>query len=182
MSTLTTQQTAELLNVSRPFVIKLIESGELPFHMMGVHRMVRTEDALAYKKASYERAIAALEEMAAIDQEHGVYDNGMMPPRERREYPSPMIELEDPVEVVQKAVAHPGLARVRAATFALDDGEIELGWCTQPVREICDTRVTPDDWRDVREMLGYLEGFLAERHDVTRERLTAALEVLRAAV
>lgn len=64
----------------------------------------------------------------------------------------------------------------------MDSGEVELDWCTQPVREICDARVTQDDWRDVREMLGYLEGFLAERHDVSRERLTTALEVFRAAV
>ena len=69
---LTTQEAAELLNVSRPTVIRLLEKGEIEFHKVGSHRRVPMKSALAYKRQIEEGRRAALAELTAYDQELGL--------------------------------------------------------------------------------------------------------------
>lgn len=65
---LTTQQAADLLNVSRPFVVKLLENGELEYHKVGTHRRIRAEHLFAYKKRQDEASAWALAELAELGQ------------------------------------------------------------------------------------------------------------------
>lgn len=71
---LTTVQAAELLNVSRPFLIKQIEAGELPHHMVGSHRRLRLVDVLAYRDRLSTEAESALDAMTADAEALGLYD------------------------------------------------------------------------------------------------------------
>lgn len=66
---LTTQQAAEILNVSRPFVIKLIEEEKLPCKLVGTHRRVRYDDLMKLKKQMDSDRLRVLEELAAQAQE-----------------------------------------------------------------------------------------------------------------
>ncbi len=71
---LTTQQAADLLNVSRPHLIKLANDGVLPFRMVGTHRKLLARDVLNYRDKADAGRRAALAAMVVQDEELGLLD------------------------------------------------------------------------------------------------------------
>jgi excisionase family DNA binding protein len=67
---LTTVQAADVLNVSRPFLIKLLEEKALPCRKVGAHRRIRMEDVMAYKARIDADREAILDQLVAEAQEH----------------------------------------------------------------------------------------------------------------
>jgi len=70
---LTTQEAANILNVSRPHMVKLLEKGNLPFHKIGRHRRVLFADLMEYKKRRENENLNAMQALADQAQDTGMY-------------------------------------------------------------------------------------------------------------
>lgn len=70
---MTTQEAANILNISRPYLVKLLESGELPFRKVGTHRRIRFDDIILYKKNRDKKRHELLAELTQMSQDLGFY-------------------------------------------------------------------------------------------------------------
>lgn len=71
---LTTQAAANQLGTSRPYVVKLLEQGKIPFHMVGSHRRVYLKDLMTYQKKRDQERRAAMDELNQQILDADLYD------------------------------------------------------------------------------------------------------------
>ncbi len=71
---LTTQEAADMLNISRPYLLKLLEQGDIPFIKVGTDRRIRLEDLMEYQECRDAQREKAIAEMARMCQDWGLYD------------------------------------------------------------------------------------------------------------
>jgi excisionase family DNA binding protein len=77
---LTTQEAAELLGISRPTLVRLVEDGEIPYEQRGRHRRIMLADLLAYQASMRRERREAVDRMAREGQAAGVYEAIAGPP------------------------------------------------------------------------------------------------------
>jgi excisionase family DNA binding protein len=71
---LTTQQAADYLGVSRPYLIQLLDDGKIPYSMVGTHRKILYEDLADYRAEMKRVQHAAIAEIIRISEEAGLYE------------------------------------------------------------------------------------------------------------
>ena len=72
---MTTREAADLIGVSRPTLVKLLDAGAIPFQTLGSHRRLKAADVLAHRKTRDAERRAALDAMVAENQRLGLYDD-----------------------------------------------------------------------------------------------------------
>lgn len=80
---LTTQEAADLLGISRPTLVKLLDADEIPYERPGRHRRLLLSDVLAYRDRRSSERREALDNMAEIAEESGMYERTATPKRTR---------------------------------------------------------------------------------------------------
>jgi excisionase family DNA binding protein len=70
----TTQQAADVLNISRQYLVRLLDEGRIPFRKTGKHRRLRIEDILAFKEQRDKDRRAGLRELSRFTQDFGGYE------------------------------------------------------------------------------------------------------------
>lgn len=73
---LSTQEAADLLNVSRQYVVRLMDEGRLEHHMVGTHRRASLQDVLAFKRERDAKRRGALGKLIRLSEEYGLYEDG----------------------------------------------------------------------------------------------------------
>lgn len=81
---LTTQEAADYLGISRPTLVKLLESGKMAFTKPGRHRYVRLDDVIQYAESVRSQRAEALDALAREAEESGLYDSLDAPPPQMR--------------------------------------------------------------------------------------------------
>ncbi|MFP4599303.1 MAG: helix-turn-helix domain-containing protein [Persicimonas sp.] len=71
---LTTQQAADILNISRQYLVRLLDDGKIPFTRTGTHRRIRFADVMTYKKERDRERADSLDELTRLSQQYGGYD------------------------------------------------------------------------------------------------------------
>ncbi len=74
---LTTQQAADILNVSRLFLVKLLDEGAIPYIKVGFHRRIRFKDLIIYREQRKVMRRQGLKELTQFLQEEGFYEAGI---------------------------------------------------------------------------------------------------------
>lgn len=71
---LTTQQAADILNISRPYMVSLLEEGKIPFTKVGTHRRITFNELMKYKNRRDRERKRGLAEITHISEDAGLYD------------------------------------------------------------------------------------------------------------
>jgi excisionase family DNA binding protein len=72
---LTTQEAADFLNVSRPFLYNLLKEGQIPYHMVGTHKRIHFEDLMLYKELRDRKRREGLKRLTQLTEAMGLYDD-----------------------------------------------------------------------------------------------------------
>jgi excisionase family DNA binding protein len=68
------EKAAEFLQVSRPYLVRILDNGEIPFHYVGTHRRITMSDLIEYKRKRKIKSKEALQRMTELSEEMGLYD------------------------------------------------------------------------------------------------------------